>query len=58
MTAVVGRHRGFLEAVTIRPWVFVANDPPGLHEVMNLAHYRGMVLSIGFFQDDGDMDHR
>ncbi len=50
---LVGRHKGFLEAVNIEPWVFVANDPPGLHEVMNLAHYGGIVLSIGFFQDNG-----
>ena len=53
MTAVVGRHRGFLEAVTIRPWVFVANDPPGLHEVMNLAHYGAWFLASAFSRTMG-----
>jgi hypothetical protein len=34
-----------------QPGVFVPNDPPGVYPVFNLAHYKGLLLSVHFWTD-------
>jgi transposase len=38
--------------ITVRQGVFVPNDPPGVYVTENMAHYRGILLSVHFYTDE------
>jgi hypothetical protein len=38
--------------ITVQQGVFRPNDPPGIHRIENMAHYRGVLLSVHFYTDD------
>lgn len=38
--------------ILIETGVFIPNDPPGVHQIHNLAHYNGVLLSVHFTKEN------